>query len=321
MPLNSTFTKSSKPNIGDYNNHRVLIHDAYPTGNKETADRVIGQPNFTSSTLNNGGLDANSLYNPRAVYSDTNRVFIADFNNYRVTVVSVKARLSISDGPTYNYGDIVVGNTSIKTFTVTNIGAQTATLMQAGTPALSAPFTFVGGAYPGTAGTCGASLAGSASCTIRVQFNPTNEAATFSDVVRVEFFNGASTEVAVVGVTGRSVLQASLTFTDGASYDFGSRAIGSGTDKTLTISNASGVVATLMKQGTPAIAAPFTFKDGQFPGTGGTCGTVLETGSTCTIVIRYSPTAAVVSNQTLYLSYYNGSFTTTQSIAISGTGL
>ncbi|MBI2944298.1 MAG: hypothetical protein HYY25_08860, partial [Candidatus Wallbacteria bacterium] len=68
--------------------HRVLIWNCIPSTNQKAADLVVGQPNFTSSTYNNGGLSASSLYSPSNVFSDGTRLFVSDSNNSRVLVWS-----------------------------------------------------------------------------------------------------------------------------------------------------------------------------------------------------------------------------------------
>ncbi|HMN68446.1 MAG TPA: hypothetical protein PKC28_07890, partial [Bdellovibrionales bacterium] len=73
------------------------------------------------------------------------------------------ALLGISDGPSYDYGTIPATATVDKVLTVTNSGSLAATTV-AGS-GLAAPFTFKGGAYPGTGGTCGGSLNAGANCT------------------------------------------------------------------------------------------------------------------------------------------------------------
>jgi hypothetical protein len=65
-------------------NHRVLEYDA-PLTTDATADRVFGQPNFTSGTFNNGGVSASSLYLPSGIIMDTaGNLFVADTGNHRV---------------------------------------------------------------------------------------------------------------------------------------------------------------------------------------------------------------------------------------------
>lgn len=66
----------------DYNNRRVLY---FPKGST-TATRVYGQTNFTTSTINNGGLTT-GLNNPQSVSVDGfGNVFIADTGNNRVVM-------------------------------------------------------------------------------------------------------------------------------------------------------------------------------------------------------------------------------------------
>ncbi|TGL88639.1 hypothetical protein EHQ68_08340 [Leptospira congkakensis] len=70
--------------IADTGNHRVLF---YP-GTSTTATRVYGQPNFTSSLANNGGIGAGTLNAPRGVFAIGGDVWIADTTNNRVLLYS-----------------------------------------------------------------------------------------------------------------------------------------------------------------------------------------------------------------------------------------
>src|SRR5437667_390303 len=76
---------------------------------------------------------------------------------------------------------------------------------------------------------------------------------------------------------------AMLGFSDGASFDFGAHAVGSSVDHTVTISNSGAHAAAGVALA--ALAAPFSFKGGAFPGSGGTCGVALDPAQTCTVVL------------------------------------
>jgi hypothetical protein len=67
--------------VADWNNNRVLF---YPFGST-TATQVYGQAgSFTSNTANNGGVSANSLYNPFGVAVDSSgNLYVADYSNNR----------------------------------------------------------------------------------------------------------------------------------------------------------------------------------------------------------------------------------------------
>ena len=57
--------------IGDDDNNRVLIYNSIPSSNNASADVVIGQQNFSSNAINQGGGPrANTLYAAIGVYSD-----------------------------------------------------------------------------------------------------------------------------------------------------------------------------------------------------------------------------------------------------------
>jgi hypothetical protein len=67
--------------VAEYSNNRVLHYPA----NSTTADRVYGQPNFTSGTEDNGGISATSLYYPLAVAVDSSGgLYVADNLHNRV---------------------------------------------------------------------------------------------------------------------------------------------------------------------------------------------------------------------------------------------
>jgi sugar lactone lactonase YvrE len=72
--------------VADFNNNRVLEYDS-PLTADTVADRVFGQPDFTTSTCNypDGGVSASSLCEPRGVAVDAaGNLYVADWNNNRV---------------------------------------------------------------------------------------------------------------------------------------------------------------------------------------------------------------------------------------------
>lgn len=72
--------------VADRGNSRVLRY-ANATGlmTNASASIVLGQPNFTSNTANNGGIAANRMNEPPGVFVDTNdNLWVADRLNHRV---------------------------------------------------------------------------------------------------------------------------------------------------------------------------------------------------------------------------------------------
>ncbi len=95
--------------VVDNGNNRVLIWNNIPTQNNTLADVVLGQPNFTSSTANNGGVSASTLNGPAGVYSDGTKLYVADSNNRRILIWNTL--------PTTNQqpADVVVGQPNFVT--------------------------------------------------------------------------------------------------------------------------------------------------------------------------------------------------------------
>ncbi len=79
--------------ISDTNNNRILVWESFPTSNFQAADVVLGQPNMTAVTANNGGTSAKSLSGPYAIRFYNGGLLVADYSNNRVlhyqTIASV----------------------------------------------------------------------------------------------------------------------------------------------------------------------------------------------------------------------------------------
>ena len=113
--------------VADTENHRVLIWNSIPSTNNVPADLVLGQGAFTTCAGNDTNGDgtsesiptASTLYFPGGVWTDGNRLLVADTSNYRV--------LLWSTFPTTNGqpADVVLGqpdfNTVAETTTATSL--------------------------------------------------------------------------------------------------------------------------------------------------------------------------------------------------------
>lgn len=72
--------------VSDGANNRVLIWNSLPVLNQQPADIVLGQPDFISSTANNGGISASTFNAPRGVYTDGTKLIVVDQSNNRVLI-------------------------------------------------------------------------------------------------------------------------------------------------------------------------------------------------------------------------------------------
>ena len=180
------------------------------------------------------------------------------------------ALLTISDSPLYDFGTLAVTRSVDKSFTITNTGAVNATTVN-GT-ALTGPFSFKGGAFPGTGGSCGATLIPAATCSVVVTFNPT-AIGSFSATMSIGYVNGVSSQTSTRDMQGaRSGRR--LGVSDGPTYSFGTWPVGDTREKTLTVTNNGGVTTTSLAS--VALTAPFTYNGGSYPGTGATCAATLN---------------------------------------------
>lgn len=118
------FSDGSKLFIVDSANSRILIYNSVPTANNASADVVIGQQNMTANSTNQGGTPTSStLYYPYAVYSDGQKLFVADSFNNRVLIWN-----SI---PTTNNAsaDVVVGQQNMTSNDVNQGGSVSASTL------------------------------------------------------------------------------------------------------------------------------------------------------------------------------------------------
>lgn len=112
-------TIGSKFVIADSDNNRVLIWNSFPANNSIPADVVIGQPDMSSKSANNGGLTDKSLNNPRSISTDGSKLFIADTGNHRILIYNTIPSSS------YASADLVLGQTLFTTGTA-NLGGLSA---------------------------------------------------------------------------------------------------------------------------------------------------------------------------------------------------
>ena len=211
------------------------------------------------------------------------------------------ASLEISETPSFDFGNSVLQVSNTKTFTVTNSGEGDATAMTG--VGLNLHYSFLGGSYPGTGGTCGATLAGSsATCTVVVEFKPQSTGPLF-DSIEINYNDGITVQQAVRDIEGVGESPATLIISDASVYDYGLNGTGVANSKTFTVTHGGDVDATAVSAA--ALLAPFGFAGGSYPG-GGTCGTNIAVGTTCTIIVDFNSATAGTFTGTIDLQYDDG---------------
>lgn len=265
---------------------------------------------------------------PGTVGSFSSTVVVQYNNSYQTAMYSLNflgaglaassAFLAFQEGPQSQFGFVVPGNLETKTLTLSNSGGTGATGISA--TGLSSPFQFVGGAYPGTGGTCGNGLTAGSTCTIVVEFTPLSSG-SFSNVMTLNYTNtsGAQTLQIALGGVGSVLSTAHLDFSLASNYDFGSLNAGTSSSITLIVTNSGGVAASPLSAS--PLTAPFQYTGGSYPGTNATCGTSLDIGASCSVNITFQPSAGGVYSQNFWMQYYDGSSVQQKNLAMTGTGI
>jgi hypothetical protein len=97
--------------VADTNNNRVLAF-ANPMTSDSAADRVFGQPNFTSNDPNHGGLSASSLNIPLGLAFDpAGSLYVADGDNHRVLAYTNPANGDTKADAVFGQGGSFTSNT------------------------------------------------------------------------------------------------------------------------------------------------------------------------------------------------------------------
>ncbi|MBC75935.1 MAG: hypothetical protein CME64_07955 [Halobacteriovoraceae bacterium] len=221
------------------------------------------------------------------------------------------ALLTITPSP-YDFDEVAQNSTTYKTFTVTHSGEVKARNM---TSAFSGTGFSFRGSYPGYGGNCGSELNHGNSCTIVGKFNPSSTGA-HTGQIGVEYNNGFETTQTMVDVTGEAIPTASLSIL--TNTNFGDLIQTTTAERTITITHSGSVPATNISA--VPLSAPFSFKDGAYPGTGGDCADTLSSGS-CTVVVVFAPTSTGTKQQQLRINYHNGFSSTSRYRTLRGESL
>lgn len=218
------------------------------------------------------------------------------------------AVLDITGADPYDFGVQAYGGSVSNSFTVTNSGSGTATAMTP--PALTAPFSYVGGTYPGSGGDCGATLASGASCTLQIQYAPTS-GSVHNDTIDLSYYNGSAVVNTTKDIQGTANAPANLTISMTDPYNYGTSAVGSISQFTFTVTNTGSLTATgILESG---LAAPFSVS-------GGTCTATLAPAANCTLVVDFSPAMTGAAADTIQVDYFDGAAAQNASRAVQGTG-
>lgn len=220
------------------------------------------------------------------------------------------SNIVISDSPTYDFGSVTTGEAASKTFTLKNTGEQEAKGLAG---ALTLPFRFKGGSFPGQGGDCAVSLAAGESCSIVIEFVPTS-AVDFSKDLEIAYQDLEASKKSSLTLNGQGngVSRALLVISNSPAYVFTSPQVGKNVSQTFTISNNGAAAAAKVNVSVGA---------GDFSVQGQTCSANLAATKRCTVTVRFAPTNTNRQTTTLKVAYNDGTDDTHVAITLSGNGL
>ena len=182
------------------------------------------------------------------------------------------------------------------------------TLTNSGGVTLTSISISISGAFQQT-NDCTASLAANSSCAISVQYDPS---ATGAQTGTLSITDSLRTQPETVALSGTGVAPPALGVSP-TSLNFSSITVNTSSTQTVTVSNTGGApLANVGFQITGLSALYFSY------GTS-TCGATLANGSSCTVQVTFTPTAAGGATATLAVSS-STSGVAPVSVSLSGTG-
>ena len=225
------------------------------------------------------------------------------------------ANLTILEAPTLDFGFQSLGSVTNKIFTINNSGngpASISTLLL-----LNQPFNFSGGTYPGTGGNCPPLLAAGDSCTISIAYQP-ESVDDFTEPVFLNYSDGVAIKnvaLTLAGSSGEPGILAPLN----PKYDFGMVPINGSSTLSILLTNAGEF--SVLEPSVASIPSGYLIPGSVFPGTAGTCGSVILPGSTCLMTLKFAPTALTTFSGNLSLSYDDGNENQSFIIPVTGQGV
>ena len=205
--------------------------------------------------------------------------------------------LALSEA-SYNFGNVLLGQSGSNTLTLTNSGGSSLSLSSISLTGSGAGFTESNG--------CGSSLAAGQSCTVTLSFSPAALGAVSNALtIASNAANGNTQSVTLTG-TGTGAIMGLTPNT----LSFGAVSVSQPATQSFTVSNAG--TAPLQISAISESGAGFTESND--------CASQVLPSSTCTVTVTFAPTVAGQSYSGSVTVASNATNTPTQSVSLAGSG-
>lgn len=211
-----------------------------------------------------------------------------------------KAVLSFSSQQV-NFGDVPVTGEKTSIVNISNSGGATAELRLKNI--LGEKFSFSGGAFPGTNGTCSDKLLGNSSCSVSLKIKPDSVGQVLGSLSLSYFDGKIEKETSVVSLSALGKLPANINSNSVGSFD--QTVLGSNKTKQVVFANSGEMSAQINVVSVNGIGYAI---DNTIPVSGLRCsqGLTLGVGQSCSTSLRFSPNSAGTFDGSLGLVYNNG---------------
>jgi hypothetical protein len=179
-----------------------VVQADYVSGSGSSA--LIFEYDIISSDSDSDGIVLATSISANGATLEDNVGNTADLNlattSHPATIVEQTVTLTYADPSAYDFGQRNVGSSTDITMIINYTGTIDATSVNSSNP--SAQFNFKGGSFPGTGGTCSATVSGN--CTIVLTFTP-DSATVFNSTVSISYNNGAGPVTIDRNISGEGI--------------------------------------------------------------------------------------------------------------------
>ncbi|NDD92711.1 choice-of-anchor D domain-containing protein, partial [bacterium] len=278
-----------------------------------------GTTGTCGSTLSSGTCKISVYLTGTSTSSVSQPLTISYFDGKQRQSLTIQATGAIRNPPvlsllpnSQNIGNVYLGGSGEIPLTVEYVsGDVSATgLAMLG---ISGELSFAGGNYPGTGATCAPSIS-SGSCTLKLAITPSAEGPQTRTLTLL--YRSGNEWVQKTSQLAFTVVRPASVTVSPSNLSFPLTSVGSTNWQTLTLTYASGFpTATGISATFPT---GFRYRNGTFPGTGGTCSTSLSPGSSCTIAVEFAPNSPGAYSGDITLSFNSGLTATQLKVPVAG---
>lgn len=219
-----------------------------------------------------------------------------------------EAELVALPGISVDLGSVLIGQSQNTIITLSNQGAEDIIFDTIYLGFTFEQILFLGKDFPGSGGTCAAGLKPQQSCTMVIAFQPKKDKGTVSTFIKITYKYGETSQKLQLTLSGESLTELPPVIDPGVLQatpivSFGVVKKGHVATKSILVSN-TGASPVIKIQS--VLNPPFSFSGGTFPGTGGSCGDILQPGNSCLLFVSFQNWQQGTQTQSLKINYFDG---------------